>query len=355
MSSARKTPKIRVLVVDDSRVMNAQIKKILESDPDMEVIGQASDGLEALELVEELKPDVVTLDVEMPRMSGLTALKHIMVKYPVPTVMISALTKEGAQATYDAFRYGAADVIAKPSRRHDVSLEGQEADIVGKVKRASQIRIDAARRLVLPALDGLEVPKGKGSPGAKTRFVAIGAGMGSYYSLLRIIPRLSAEFQDVVACVILTAERYTRPFVDYLAANAAVPVLPFEPGTAFESGACYIASGERRPVLARSAPNILFPEMRFAGVEESGLGPIDALFISLAELVGNRGVGVVLSGPGKDGADGIAAIRKAGGIGVIQEITNCMNPSMPLAVLAKGSVEKMAPDHAIAEFLLNLE
>ncbi len=136
--------KIRVLVVDDSTLMSRQITSILNDDRKIEVVGRARDGLEALAMVGSLKPDVVTLDVEMPRMNGITALKHIMVKHCVPTVMISALTTEGARATFDALKYGAIDVIAKPSRREDESLDAQKADIIAKVHRAAAIRTGRA-------------------------------------------------------------------------------------------------------------------------------------------------------------------------------------------------------------------
>jgi two-component system chemotaxis response regulator CheB len=355
MTQEKKQRKVRVVVVDDSKVMNAQIRKIIESAPGMEVIGQAFDGVEALELLEKIEPDVITLDVEMPRMNGLTTLKHIMVKYSIPTVMISALTKEGAKTTYDAFRFGAADVIAKPSRRHDASLDGQAADIAAKVERAAQIRVETPKYISLPAPTGTEKPQAKGPADTNTRFIAVGAGTGGYYSLLRVIPRLTPEFRDVLMCVILTAQRYTEPFVDYLAAHSSVPVRIAEPGIGFEKGVCYVASGDQGVVLAQGAGNILYAAIGAADEKEEAQGPIDALFISVADLVGDRGVGVVLSGPGQDGAQGTAAIRKAGGIGVIQEITNCMNPSMPLAVLRKGSVEKMVPDYAVAEFILSLD
>ena len=135
----------RVLVVEDSALMGRQISNILNSAPDLTVVGRARDGLEALNMVEEFKPDVITMDVEMPRMNGITALKHVMMKYSIPTVMISALTTEGATTTFDALKFGAIDVIAKPSQREDESLEAQQADIVAKVRRAAEIRTGRAR------------------------------------------------------------------------------------------------------------------------------------------------------------------------------------------------------------------
>ena len=162
--------KIKVLVVDDSALMGRQIAGILDDDEKIQVVGLAKDGMEAVEMVGALKPDVVTLDVEMPRMNGITALKHIMIKYDVPTVMISALTKEGARTTFDALRYGAIDVIAKPSRREDESLEAQKSDIIAKVKRAAQIRSGRARYMKI-SVPPVQEKKAGGRPDSDRKSV----------------------------------------------------------------------------------------------------------------------------------------------------------------------------------------
>jgi two-component system chemotaxis response regulator CheB len=355
MDGDRKDRKIRVLVVDDSRLMNAQISKILEEDYAIEVVGRAIDGLEALEMIERVKPDVVTLDVEMPRMNGITALKHIMVKYAIPTVMISALTQEGAKATFDAFKYGAVDVIAKPSMLRDVSLEGQKADIIRKVKRAADIRTRASRYVRMAAQKPLLKVSPKGAADIKTRFIGIGAGTGGYYSLLRIISRLPGDFADVLLATIPAAPRYVSPFVLYLAELSPVPVRNMRDAKALERGVCYVGSSDEGPVITANTDSGVMLRFRPGASEPRKEGAIDRMLKSLAVAVGNRGVGVVLSGSGNDGAEGIAAIRKAGGVGVIQDITSCMDPSMPLAVLEKGSVEKILPDFLMADFLSNLD
>ncbi len=162
MTQQRGNSKIRVLVVDDSALMSRQITAILQNDEKLQVVGWAKDGLEALNMVRSLRPDVVTMDVEMPRMNGITALKHIMVKHPVPTVMISALTVEGARTTFDALKYGAIDVIAKPSRREDVSLDAQQAEIVAKVKRAAAIRTGRSRYMRISPRSPGEIRNSKG-------------------------------------------------------------------------------------------------------------------------------------------------------------------------------------------------
>ncbi|HMK34684.1 MAG TPA: chemotaxis protein CheB [Desulfomonilaceae bacterium] len=343
--------KIKVLVVDDSALMSRQIANILNGDSSIEVVGRAKDGLEALTLVKELSPDVVTMDVEMPRMNGITALKHIMVKYSTPTVMISALTKEGARTTFDALKYGAIDVIAKPSRREDENLEAQQTDIINKVKRAAAIRTGRSRYIRMSHAIRLEEKKTKGNPDPSTRFIGIGAGTGGYYALLRIIPTLTVDFHDILVAVVLVASRYIEPFVAYLDSQSAVPVYSFKGSTVPKKGGCYICSGEERPVLKINGDGI----MKFNVSEHSpadGSRALDRMLASLASHAGSHATGIVLTGAGKDGAQGLSLIREAGGIAVIQDINNCVDPSMPLAALERGSVEKILPDYKIADFIM---
>ncbi len=271
--------KIRVLVVDDSALMSRQISSILNEDSSIEVVGRAKDGQEALAMVEELKPDVITMDVEMPRMNGITALKHIMVRHSVPTVMISALTTEGARTTFDALKYGAIDVIAKPSRREDVSLDAQKADIISKVRRAASIRTGRSRYIRISARLPKQEKVAKGLPDSNTRYVGIGAGTGGYYGLLRVIPGLPLEFSDVLIAVILVASKYIEPFVTYLEAHSVIPVKsvsgPFVP----ERGACYICSGDYLLGFENSHGALGVS----ADLNTNTQGPINHLFNSLAE------------------------------------------------------------------------
>jgi len=351
MNDNSENNKIKVLVVDDSALMSKQIAAILNEDDKIEVVGQAKDGVEAMHMAGTLKPDVITLDVEMPKMSGITALKHIMVRHGVPTVMISALTKEGARTTFDALRYGAIDVIAKPSRREDESLDAQKEDIVAKVRRAAAIRTGRSRYLRMTAPPPLQ-KRLHISPNSAPRFIGIGAGTGGYYSLLRIIPALPAEFQGMLIGVVLAAARYVEPFVSYLDTHSVVQVKGIKGVTVLEPGICYICSGQDGVVLERDddGRSVLAPRGR---TPEANSGPIDAMLTSLA-VMGGQAIGIVMTGAGKDGAEGIAAIRGAGGTGVVQDINNAMDPSMPLAVLEKGSVEKLLPDYRMAEFIMRI-
>ncbi|MFH0822935.1 MAG: response regulator, partial [Pseudomonadota bacterium] len=301
MMDASQNHRIRVLVVDDSVLMGRQIAGILSQDPEIEVIGRAKDGVEALEKIDKFKPDVVTLDVEMPKMNGITALKHIMVKHSTPTVMISSLTREGARTTFDALRYGAIDVIAKPSKRDEDSLEAQKSDIVGKVKKAAKIRTGRSRYVRISAAHPRRDDTGEPHD-ASTRFIGIGAGTGGYYSLLRLIPALPPGFKDIVIAVILVSPVYVAPFTAYLAENSGVPVKQAAEAYRLEKGTCYVGSGvgELFPPDSQASGVLGVPSHAPPGAGPDQ--PIDRLFGSLARLAGNRAVGVIMSGSGDDGA-----------------------------------------------------
>jgi two-component system chemotaxis response regulator CheB len=345
-----------VLVVDDSVLMGRQIAKILDDDPEIEVVGRAKDGQECLDMIQTLKPHVVTLDVEMPVMNGITALKHIMVKYAVPTVMISALTKEGARTTFEALKYGAVDVIAKPSKRQDESLEAQKHDIVSKVKRAASIRMGRSRYVRMAQPDVAAKVKTGPAADRNTRFIGVGAGTGGYYSLLRVAPSLPKSFQDVVVAMLLVSNRYLAPYVSYLAEHSQVRVKHLQDHEIPQRGTLYLCSGEDGVILSEdSNGQLMFQAKPAAETTNPGRHAVDDMFASLARMLGERAMGIVMSGRGTDGAMGITAIRDRGGLGVVQDITNCMDPSMPLAVLQMGTVDKVLPDYLMAELIVNNE
>jgi len=342
--------KIRVLVVDDSVLMSRQITGILNDDERIEVVGRAKDGMEALKMVAELEPDVVTLDVEMPRMNGITALKHIMVKHGVPTIMISALTTEGARTTFDALKYGAIDVIAKPSRRENESLDAQKQDIVAKVHRAAAIRTGRSRYIRMPQAAGVPLKTSGEPPDSSTHVIGLGAGTGGYYSLLRIVPGLPAGYQELVLVVLLVARKYLEPFVSYLEAHSSIPVRLVHHDAALEKGTCYVASGADGVEVSMNSQGVPRFEIHRDYTDDGTDGPVDRMLRSLAAFR-NRAVGIVLTGSGQDGAFGLAAIRENGGVAVVQEINNCVDPEMPLSALAVGPVDKLLPDYVMAEFL----
>ena len=356
MNNRSEEQKIRVLVVDDSVLMSRQISNILTNAGGIEVVGRAKDGSEALSMVSDLNPDVVTLDVEMPNMNGITALKHIMIKHATPAVMISALTTDGARTTFDAFKYGAFDVVAKPSRREDVDLAVQKAEIVAKVKRAAGISRDRLRYIRIANSFTTVRRTGFGSPDATTRFFVLGAGTGGHYTLLRIVPSLPERFPGVVVSVIQMAARYVELFASFLGAHSQIPIVSAVTGRTVERGVCYISSSQDRLTLGTDpAGRLTFQKVGLQGNSVTGEeSAVDAMFKSAAGVAGTRAVGVVLSGVGRDGGEGLMEIKKNGGLTVVQEINNCTDPAMPLAALEKGTVGRILPDFAMADFFAKL-
>ncbi len=344
---------IRVLVVDDSVMMGVQIAKILSSDRRLDVVGRAKDGVEALKMIAELKPDVVTLDVEMPRMDGITCLKHIMVRHPVPTIMVSSLTREGAKTTFECLRYGALDFIAKPSRLETASLASQSRDIITRVRRAARIGVRRIRYQKKPSSDPLGKRRKKGPADRRSAFICIGAGSGAYYALLQIVPHLPADFEDVIIAVTYVAPRFLEPFVSYLESCSALPVRSISESSEIEKGCCYVGSAFEGARLTRGDEGRIVFDFPSPGAPNSTEG-VDEMLQSAANLIGRRAVAVIMSGPGKDGAKGFTAVRNAGGLGVIQDVRNCMNPSMPRAALEAGHVDKIIPDYHMADFLTGL-
>lgn len=345
---------IKVLVVDDSALMRKQICSILETDPEIKVVGDAKDGEDALEQLAGVKPDVVTLDVEMPRMNGITALKHIMMKHAVPTVMISALTSEGSKTTFDALRYGAVEVVSKPSRRDTDSLEAQRKDIISKVKRAALIRTGRLKYVRVAGEEAAQKGNDLAPADNDTAVVGLAAGTGGYYSLLRIIPALAPTFTGVVISVMNVRSRYVEPFVTYLQAHSRAPVQVVKGIAAPRQSSCYVCAAEDLPVIEKANDGSL--RLRLEGPSDQPVspGPLDRFLMSLSFALVEKSVGILLTGAGKDGSEGLASVREAGGITAVQDINNCADPSMPLAALQKGTVDKVIPDYEMAEFIMSV-
>ncbi len=354
MNGGSENGKIKVLVVDDSVLIARTISRILESDAGIEVVGRARDGIQALEMIEDLKPHVVTLDVEMPKMDGITALKHIMVKHSTPTVMISALAREGSRTSFECLKYGAIDVIAKPSRKETESLAQQEAEIIAKVRRAATIRTGRFKYIRVTGPEPAD-PRATNSPADEaTRLIGITAGTGGYYTLLRVIPMLTASFQDVIVAALVATSRYVDAFATYLQAHSAIPVRVVDPDEALEKGVCYLTAAADRPRARSDGAKGLRIGLEGNSDHTKTEEAINDFLRSIAATARLRAVGVIMTGSGRHGAEGIAEIRRSGGLGVIQDINNCVDPSMPLAALEKGTVEKILPDYQMAEFFMNL-
>lgn len=331
---------IKVLVVDDSAFMRKAISKILSSDPEIEVVGTARDGADALEKVAELSPDVITLDVEMPKMDGLTTLAHIMHEKPIPVVMLSALTGEGTKATVRAMSLGAVDFIQKPSGTISLDIEKIRDEIIKKVKAASRAR----------------VKKLKFKPIKKTYFfrkrervVVIGSSTGGPQALTLLLSALPEDIPASFLVVQHMPKEFTKSFAERLDSVSKLEVKEAEDGDKIKRGRALIAPGDRH-MLVKNSEVILDDGPKINAVRPAA----DPTMISAAHMYGDKVIGVILTGMGSDGAHGIRVIKENGGYTIAQDESTCVVFGMPKAAIATGCVDTVLPIEEIPKQLVEV-
>jgi len=336
MQSERR--KIRVMVVDDSALMRKLISKLLERDEEIEVIATAIDGYFALSKVAQLKPDVVTLDVDMPRMDGITALNEMVTKHHLPVIMLSSLTTRGAALTMQALEKGAVDFICKPKSPAQV---GEMADeLLSKVKGAVQSNLVA---LAARAEDRPSMRKKSIVPSPRQgnqRVVAIGASSGGPHALRYLLPRLPADLDAAVVIVQHMPESFTSMMARWLDDICDLEVREARDGDLALPGRVLIAPGNKHMKVKRTALGcqILLED----GALVNGHRPsVDVLFRSVADQYGTASTGVIMTGMGSDGASGLGEIKKAGGHTIAQDKESCSVYGMPRTALDRGSVQKV--------------
>ena len=340
---------ITVLIVDDSALIRRLMTEILSSDPDIEVIGVAPDPYVAREKIKQLNPDVITLDVEMPRMDGLDFLEKIMRLRPMPVVMVSALTQKGAEITVQSLEMGAVDVIAKPTLDIERSWPAVASEIVGKVKAAAQSHLQGVRAPGgVKSSDKISKRRFKGS----NQVVAIGASTGGVMALKEIILNLPADAPPILIAQHLP-EMFVRQFAARMNNSSRLQILEATQNAKVIPGHVYISPGDRNLQLARSGAQFicsLHDPKSGTGITPS----VDALFTSVAKNAGSNAIGVILTGMGRDGAKGLLKMRQAGALTLGQSEASSMIYGMPKAAYEIGAVERQMSLEAIAEFLLDV-
>ena len=337
---------IRVLVVDDSILIRKVMSDILSSDPDIEVVGVAHDPYAAREKIKQLNPDVVTLDVEMPRMDGLDFLEKIMRLRPMPVIMVSALTQRGADVTLRSLEMGAVDVIAKPTMDGKRDWSDIADEIVNKVKAASRYR-PAGRSRIGTRVGSASVATNQSR--RVNQVIAIGASTGGVMALRDILLELPAD-----APPILIAQHLPKMFVKTFAARidskSRLHVVEATQDANILPGHVYISPGDRNLHLVRSGARLCC-SVREPEPGTSITPSVDALFKSVAEVAGSNAIGVILTGMGKDGAEGLLDMRRAGALTIGQSEASCMIYGMPKAAFESGAVENQMSLEGIAAFL----
>jgi len=343
---------IKVLIVDDSAFMRNAISGMLASDPEIEVIGTARDGLEALEKVSSLRPDIVTMDIEMPRMDGLTALKQIMAKSPVPVIMISSLTSEGAKATLDALEYGAVDFIPKNLSDLSVNIMKIREILINKVKQITQ------KKLVSPKTRSQApqtIPETSHSispmPATARRMgiVSIGTSTGGPKAL----PHMPKDFPVPIIIAQHMPPAFTGPFAERLNQICKISVKEAEEGEPIRPGVALIAPGRGHMRVRRQRAIetvVTISENRDEFIYRPS---VDALMFSVAECFPGRALGIILTGMGNDGLKGLTALKKTGGRIFAQNEETCVVYGMPKAVVDAGIADKVLPIEEMAGEIIN--
>lgn len=343
--------RIRVLVVDDSAVMRKLITNLLEHDRGIEVVATAIDGQFALSKMDSIKPDVVTMDVDMPRMDGLTALQEIVARHRTPVVMLSSLTDRGAALTLRALEMGAVDFVCKPQGAARAGLMAGE--LLAKVKAAATGRVVQAADRGRPhaAVRSSKGAKGEASPRGKV--IAIGASSGGPYALRQLLPQLPADIGAGVVIVQHMPESFTKMLARWLDEICELEVSEARSGDRVEAGRVLIGpAGVHMSVKRKGNEAEVILER---GLPVNGHMPsVEVLFRSMAEQYGDQAIGVIMTGMGGDGAEGLGQMKRAGGYTLAQDRDSCAVFGMPRVAIDRGYVDEVLTLSEIAPRLTGL-
>jgi two-component system chemotaxis response regulator CheB len=340
--------KIKVLVVDDSALMRSMMRELINSQPDMEVVGVAPDPLVARELIKQLHPDVLTLDVEMPRMDGLEFLEKLMRLRPIPVVMVSSLTETGSSVTLKALEMGAVDFIAKPKVGIRDSFTGMAGELGDKIRAAARAHI---RRHALNA----ETPSAPRPLAgyllhAAEKLVFMGSSTGGTEAIKEVLTRMPANSPPILITQHMP-ESFTKSFAQRLNGLSAMTVKEAEHNEQVLAGHAYIAPGHSHLRVKRNGA-AYYAELSQAEPVNRHRPSVDVLFQSAAQVVGANALGVLLTGMGKDGAQGMLAMRQAGAYNIAQDEASCIVFGMPKAAIELGAVHEVTPLRDVAAVLL---
>jgi two-component system chemotaxis response regulator CheB len=326
--------KVRVLVVDDSALMRKLIPQILARDSDIEVVGTAMDGAFGLKKIEELSPQVVTLDLEMPRMDGMETLRQITKRFRIPVIVVSAHSTEGASATFKALALGAFDFVAKPRDAVSSHMDQIAEDLINKIKVAANTN-------VLPhETPGLGEPVRANKPANRpkkepTKIVAIGISTGGPNALQYLLAQLPGDFSGSIVVVQHMPEGFTEMFARRLNECCAIDVKEAQSGDLLIAGRALICPGNRHMKVRRMPLGnivVLSDESRINGHRPA----VDVLFRSVAAEFGGRSIGLLMTGMGDDGALGMGLIKTSGGLTIAQSEESCVVFGMPKAAIERG-------------------
>jgi len=325
--------KVRVLVVDDSALMRKVIPQMLETEPSIEVVGTAMDGTFCLKKIEELQPSVVTLDLQMPGMNGIDTLKEIMRRHPLPVIVVSSHSTEGASVTLKALGLGAFDFVTKPQ---DASAHMAEtaAELIAKIKAAADCKVVRPGTLRGAPAPAEKMSTGKAVPPA-SKLVAIGISTGGPQALEFLLAQLPPDFPGAIVVVQHMPEGFTDMFARRLDELCSLRVKEAQSGDVLQAGRVLVCPGSRHMKVKRLTMGdivVLNDDARVNGHRPS----VDVLFQSVAEEFGSRAIAALMTGMGDDGAEGLGAVKRAGGMTIAQSEESCVVFGMPKAGIERG-------------------
>lgn len=341
---------IKVLIVDDSAFMRKVLTDIINSDPKLQVVGTARNGQDALEKITELNPDVVTMDIEMPEMDGITTLETLMRSKPIPIIMLSSLTKAGAEQTIRALQMGAVDFIAKPSGQISLDIENIKDEIIRKIVVAAGTRKKMQNLSTMPdfisPISSVSAEKKLDYDKQLNKLIIIGTSTGGPKALNQVLPRFPASLNAAILVVQHMPAGFTKSLAERLNTLSKIKVKEAEDGEQILPGCAYIAPGDY---------HLRVSSQRYANMQKlvvklsqepprGGHRPsVDDMFASVAEQFWGSIVGVIMTGMGHDGTTGLQYIKNKGGQTIAEHQSSCVVYGMPKSAIESGFVDKIAP------------
>ena len=356
MGSGKRKGRVKVLIVDDSAVIRQTLEKVLESDRGLEVIGTAADPYIAAQKIQKEVPDVITLDVEMPRMDGLTFLQKIMTQHPIPVVICSALTEKGAETTLKAMELGAVDIIQKPRLGAKGFLEESKIRITDAVKAASKAKLHLLKRSfidVSPKLTADAVilrTRSQAMIQTTDRVVVLGASTGGTEAIRVFLEALPLDAPGMVI-VQHMPETFTKAFAGRLDTTCRVTVKEAENGDSVIQGRVLIAPGNLHTLLKRSGAKY-YVEIKNGPLVSRHRPSVDVLFRSAARYAGSNTIAIIMTGMGDDGARGMLEIKQSGGYTIAQDEASCVVYGMPKEAVKLGAAQKVVSLNSLPNALI---
>jgi len=335
--------KIKVIIVDDASFMIKALSEMLGSDPDIDVVGVAKNGQEGLQKIKELKPDVITLDVDMPVMDGIRTVRHIMIESPVPIVMLSSLFNHG-EITFEALRLGVVDFLPKPSGAISKDIRDERTKIIDRVKIAADEQIDKVRRVKVCKLDSRDRLTERYEFRQLDYIVSIGTTLGGPNTIINLMSQLSPELPATVVVIQEISQKILPAFVEKFNEYTPWRVEVGIEGTVLEQGVCYVCS-YNEPLVVKNNQNSEYCLVSGNNPRE----PLNDLFSSVAEAFNENAVGVLLTGIGNDGSRGFMSIKEKSGTTIAQSTETCVYPNLTHSAIESGVVDSVISANQLAD------